>query len=78
MKHEKIVVVDYGLGNLYSVQRALEHCGAKNVYVSSAIDDVTSADKLILPGVGAFADGIRGYKIDILIWGKIIRVNKIY
>lgn len=60
MKHEKIVVVDYGLGNLYSVQRALEHCGAKNVYVSSAIDDVTSADKLILPGVGAFADGIRG------------------
>jgi glutamine amidotransferase len=60
MKHEKIVVVDYGLGNLYSVQRALEHCGATNVCVSSAIDDVISADKLILPGVGAFEDGIRG------------------
>lgn len=60
MRHEKIVVVDYGLGNLYSVQRALEHCGATNVCVSSAIDDVISADKLILPGVGAFEDGIRG------------------
>ena len=60
MNEEKIVVVDYGLGNLFSVQRALEHCGASNVCISSAIDDVTSADRLILPGVGAFEDGIRG------------------
>lgn len=60
MKKEKIVVVDYGLGNLYSVQRALEHCGATDVCISSAIDDVINADKLILPGVGAFEDGVRG------------------
>jgi glutamine amidotransferase len=60
MKNEKIVVVDYGLGNLYSVQRALEHCGATDVCISSAINDVISADRLILPGVGAFEDGIRG------------------
>lgn len=60
MKNEKIVVVDYGLGNLFSVQRALEQCGAANVCISSAIDDVIDADRLILPGVGAFEDGIRG------------------
>ena len=62
MKKEKVVVVDYGLGNLFSVQRALEHCGASNVCISSAIDDVISADRLILPGVGAFEDGVRGLK----------------
>lgn len=67
MKKEKIVVVDYGLGNLFSVQRALEHCGAAIVCVSSKIDDVVSADRLILPGVGAFEDGIRGLKNSGLI-----------
>jgi glutamine amidotransferase len=62
MTSKKIVVVDYGLGNLYSVQRALEHCGVENVCVSSSIDVVFSADSLILPGVGAFEDGIRGLR----------------
>jgi glutamine amidotransferase len=62
MKKEKVVVVDYGLGNLFSVQRALEHCGASNVCISSSIDDIISADRLILPGVGAFEDGTRGLK----------------
>lgn len=62
MKNEKVVVVDYGLGNLFSVQRALEHCGASNVCISSSIDDIIGADRLILPGVGAFEDGTRGLK----------------
>lgn len=62
MKKEKVVVVDYGLGNLFSVQRALEHCGASNVCISSSIDDIIGADRLILPGVGAFEDGSRGLK----------------
>jgi glutamine amidotransferase len=62
MNKEKVVIVDYGLGNLFSVQRALEHCGASNVCISSSIDDIISADRLILPGVGAFEDGTRGLK----------------
>jgi glutamine amidotransferase len=62
MIDKKVVVVDYGLGNLYSVQRALEHCGVEKVCVSSSVDDISSADSLILPGVGAFQDGIRGLK----------------
>jgi glutamine amidotransferase len=57
---KKVVVVDYGLGNLYSVQRAIEHCGVEKVCVSSSVDDIASADSLILPGVGAFEDGMRG------------------
>lgn len=60
MNKEKVVVVDYGLGNLFSVQRALEHCGASNVCITSSSDDIQSADRLILPGVGAFKDGILG------------------
>ena len=57
----RVTVVDYGLGNLFSVQRALEHCGAQ-VEVSDRPDAVEAADRLVLPGVGAFADGMAGLR----------------
>lgn len=60
MKSPKIVVIDYGLGNLFSVRRALEICGAVNVCVTDSEQDITDADRVILPGVGAFSDGMRG------------------
>lgn len=60
MRQEKIVVIDYGIGNLYSVLRALEYCGARQILVTSSAEEVLIADKLILPGVGAFADGMNG------------------
>jgi glutamine amidotransferase len=60
MKPTKIVVIDYGLGNLYSVKRALEVCGAVNVCVSDSATDIADADRVVLPGVGAFADGMQG------------------
>ena len=47
------VIVDYGMGNLRSVSKALESLGA-GVKVSSDPKDVAGAEKLILPGVGAF------------------------
>jgi len=53
-----VTVVDYGMGNLFSVRRALEHCGAK-VNVARAAKAVAQAERLLLPGVGAFADGMR-------------------
>lgn len=53
-----LTVVDYGMGNLFSVQRALEHCGAA-VEITSDPQKILTADKLILPGVGAFADGMK-------------------
>lgn len=52
-----ITVVDYGRSNLLSVRRALEHCGA-DVQFAAGPQDVLHARALVLPGVGAFADGM--------------------
>jgi glutamine amidotransferase len=53
----EVAVIDYGLGNLLSVRRGLEHCGA-TVTVTSDPDTILSAPRVILPGVGAFAHGM--------------------
>ena len=53
-----ILVIDYGMGNLRSVSKALEHLGGK-VVVSSSPDDIEKADKIVLPGVGAFGDAVK-------------------
>ena len=53
-----IVVIDYGMGNLRSVSKAVESLGAE-VRVSSDPADVATAGKLILPGVGAFPAAMR-------------------
>ncbi len=50
-----IAIIDYGMGNLRSVQKALEAVGQRAI-VSSDPDEVRRASRLILPGVGAFAD----------------------
>lgn len=55
----KITVVDYGLSNLLSVRLALEHCGAETELVNTP-DQVLAARALVLPGVGAFRDGMEG------------------
>ena len=54
----RVTVVDQGTGNLFSVVRALEHLGAEPEFVSTAAG-VAAAERLILPGVGAFGDGMR-------------------
>lgn len=53
------VVIDYGLGNLASVYNALIFLGA-SAKISASPRDIEKADKLILPGVGAFGDAIGG------------------
>ncbi|UPW01494.1 imidazole glycerol phosphate synthase subunit HisH [Halorussus gelatinilyticus] len=52
-----VVVVDYGLGNLRSVTRGLERAGA-TVEVSDDPETFASADGVVLPGVGAFREGV--------------------
>lgn len=52
-----IKIIDYDMGNLRSVQKALEKIGAAAEICDHA-DELSSADKLILPGVGAFRDAI--------------------
>ena len=54
---QKIVIVDYGMANLRSVQKAFERFGHAAV-ISSDPQQVAEADKVILPGVGAFRDAI--------------------
>ncbi len=53
----KVTVVDYGMGNLYSVCRAVEHCGGDPVLAADAAG-VRGGGPLILPGVGAFGDAM--------------------
>lgn len=53
-----IAVIDYGVGNLFSLCCSLRSIGADAV-VTSDVDVIKKADKLILPGVGAFADAAR-------------------
>jgi len=52
-----ITIIDYGMGNLRSVQKACEKLGYEAKITSSAAE-IASAEKLILPGVGAFRDAI--------------------
>jgi imidazole glycerol-phosphate synthase subunit HisH len=57
----KIVILDYGMGNLRSVEKKVIQIGYKAV-ITSEIDLIKSADKLILPGVGHFQVGITKLK----------------
>jgi imidazole glycerol-phosphate synthase subunit HisH len=57
----KIGIVDYGLGNLRSVAGAVERLGHEPV-ISTEPSALACADKLILPGVGAFGDGMRNLR----------------
>jgi glutamine amidotransferase len=59
VKGKKITVVDYGLGNLFSVCRAIEAVGGEG-FVSANPQVIASADRLLLPGVGAFGSGMEG------------------
>jgi imidazole glycerol-phosphate synthase subunit HisH len=54
-----IAIVNYGLGNLHSVHKAVVKVGGEALVTEDAAD-IRRADKVILPGVGAFADGMQG------------------
>ncbi len=54
----RVTIIDYGLGNLFSLRRALGYLGAEPETASTP-REVEQAEQLILPGVGAFGDGMR-------------------
>ena len=72
-----IAVVDYGVGNLFSLQSSLRAVGADSV-IASDPETIRSADRIILPGVGAFGDaaeklrarGLSGLLIEQAVLGK--------
>ena len=61
MNRKRITVIDYGCGNIFSLRRILEKLGY-NVLVTDDPDLISNADKIILPGVGAFEIGIKNLK----------------
>ncbi len=56
-----IAVIDYGMGNLRSVQKAFEYLGYKAV-ITQQPSEIQKADKVVLPGVGAFRDAMQTIK----------------
>ncbi|MDD3569747.1 MAG: imidazole glycerol phosphate synthase subunit HisH, partial [Lachnospiraceae bacterium] len=72
-----IAIIDYGMGNLRSVQKAFEFLGFEAV-ISDDPKVIEEADKVVLPGVGAFCDAIktiREKEIDKVIY-RIVEQNK--
>ena len=61
-----IAVIDYGVGNLFSVEKAFAAIG-EEVKVTGEAEDLKTADKLVLPGVGAFGDCMKNLKSTGLI-----------
>ena len=61
-----IALIDYGVGNLYSVEKAVSAVGG-DVLVTNRAEDLQRADKLILPGVGAFGDCMKNLEATNLI-----------
>ena len=71
----KVVVLDYGSGNLRSAERALARTGA-SVTVTSDLDEAAAADGLVVPGVGAYAacmDGLNAIRGGTVVWDRLRR-----
>ena len=56
-----IAIVDYGMGNIHSVQKALELYGARTI-VTNRASDLAKCEKIVFPGVGAFDDAVAELK----------------
>ncbi len=73
-----IVLVDYGVGNTYSVSNAISYLGYKKIRISDQEQHIREADALILPGVGAFdeaARNLRERKLHLIL-GEAVLVQK--
>jgi glutamine amidotransferase len=69
IKHQKVAVIDYGMGNLWSVLSALNYLGV-NPSLSSDPTEILNADTLVLPGVGSFRiamESLKKNQLDIAI-----------
>ncbi len=69
-----VAIVDYGMCNLDSVARAVEECGGKPVVTDQA-KDLKTANRIVLPGVGAFPDAMRNIKqrsLDKIMYEQVI------
>ena len=62
----KIAVIDYGMGNLHSVSKALEEVSInEEILVTSEPELIKTADKIVLPGVGAIKDCLEAFSDEL-------------
>lgn len=67
-----IAIIDYGMGNLFSVEKAFVKLGAE-VVVTSSPEAILQADKVVLPGVGAFGDCMK----NLIRYGLVDVIHKV-
>ena len=75
----KIVIIDYGMGNIKSISSTLKFIGVSEVVLSNKYEDIIQADKIILPGVGSFSlamVNIKNQKIDYILQKVAIEMKK--
>ncbi|SDM88023.1 glutamine amidotransferase [Daejeonella rubra] len=75
----KIVIVDYGMGNIKSITSTLLFIGVDEVVLSSDYEKLRSADKLILPGVGSFGKAmaqIKSKQLDVYLKDLVVENKK--
>jgi len=66
MNSADVVIIDYGIGNMLSVKRGLEYCGVK-VTISAEQEEILSASRVVLPGVGAFGNAMEAlHNLDLV------------
>jgi imidazole glycerol-phosphate synthase subunit HisH len=73
--NQKVIIVDYGMGNLNSVKRKLSRIGM-NAIISSNPSEISGSDKLILPGVGHFQKAVENLK-KLQLW-EILNNSVLY
>jgi glutamine amidotransferase len=74
----KLVIIDYGMGNIKSIVSAFKYLGIDDITVSNKYKDIKSADKLLLPGVGSFSkamENIKNLELDKTL-EEVVLVNK--
>ncbi|MDD4953351.1 MAG: imidazole glycerol phosphate synthase subunit HisH [Candidatus Omnitrophica bacterium] len=69
-----IAIIDYGMGNIHSVNKALQNLGAKTL-VTNKPADIQAAEKVVLPGVGAFDDAMQELKRQGLVPAILESIN---
>ena len=75
----KIVIVDYGMGNIRSIVGALKHLGVNEISISSDFEEIRTCDKLVLPGVGSFGKAMNQIKekqLDKTLYQVVVKEKK--
>jgi len=75
----KLVIIDYGMGNIRSIVGAFKFLGLQEIVISGRLSEISMADRLVLPGVGSFAlamENIRKSGIDKILKKVVVEEKK--